>query len=43
MALQNWLCEMEKYLEPNLDTTGDKETLQSKCQSLKVIKFHISM
>lgn len=37
VGLQNWLSEMEKCLEPNLDTSGDKETLQAKRQSLKVI------
>lgn len=36
VALEDWLSEMEKHLEPNLDTSGDKETLQAKRQSLKV-------
>ncbi|KFM65652.1 Nesprin-1, partial [Stegodyphus mimosarum] len=33
--LQKWLQEMDKQLEPNLDLTGDKATLQSKLKMLK--------
>lgn len=36
VALQSWLEEMDKQLEPSLDASGDKDALHSKLQSLKV-------